>query len=376
MVKLKKTIEEYMKELTLPAFAKPYRAAFAFALTLWFVGILTAFSNVASGQPNQLMLADILIALRSKKVTLPERNRILAEAVVVRGVTFALTPEIEKELEDTGADKNLIYSIRQKSHIVKISAVVTPPVEKKPKVEPAPPPPDFWFYEKRADTDLSKGEFDSALADYTKAIEMNPLSPQAFLGRGMAYANKQSYDLAVADYDKAIELKPKNSAAYENRAEALEKKGNKEMALADYDKAVEFEPSNESAKAGAARVRAEQAKLVQKPDPVVVAPPIVTAPPIPEFVDLGLLTKAAAVRMVTPVYPMFAAKANIGGRVVVDVTLDPEGKVTSAKANIGHPLLKQSGEEAALKSKFKPAMVGDQAVKAKGYIVYNFTPQH
>ncbi len=346
-------------------------------MIFWLALIFTSFANIAIGQPNQLMLADILIGLRSKKVTLPERNKILAEAVVVRGVTFALNPEIEKELADTGADKNLIDSIRAKSHILKISAVVTTPVVTIPKTEPiaAPPPPDFSFYEKRADASLSKGEFDSALTDYTKAIEMNAASPEAFLGRGMAYANKQSFDLAVADYNKAIELKPKYSAAYENRAESFEKKGEKEKAVADYDKAVEFESSNESAKAGAARLRAEQAKLVQKPEPVVAAPPIVIAAPVPEFVDLGLLTRAASIRMVTPIYPIFAIKSNIGGLVLVNVTLDSEGNVQTAKAASGHQFLKQAGEDAAMKSKFKPAMAGDKAVKAKGYIVYNFTPQ-
>ena len=367
-----------MKRLTLPTLFRTSQTFIAFAIIFWLALIFTSFANIASGQPNQLMLADILIGLRSKKVTLPERNKILAEAVIVRGVTFALNPEIEKELADTGADKNLIDSIRQKSHILKISAVVTTPVVTKPKTEPVaapPPPPDFSFYEKRADASLSKGEFDSALTDYTKAIEINPASPEAFLGRGMAYANKRSFDLAVADYNKAIELKPKYSAAYENRAESFEKKDEKEKAAADYDKAVEFEPSNESAKAGAARLRAEQAKLVQKPEPVVVAPPIVTAAPVPEFVDLGLLTRAASIRMVTPIYPIFAIKSNIGGLVLVNVTLDSEGNIQTAKAASGHQFLKQAGEDAAMKSKFKPAMAGDKAVKAKGYIVYNFTPQ-
>ncbi len=48
----------------------------------------------------QLSLADILIGLRSKKVNLAERNTLLSGAVKTRGITFALTPEIEKELSD------------------------------------------------------------------------------------------------------------------------------------------------------------------------------------------------------------------------------------------------------------------------------------
>src|SRR5436189_3908215 len=103
-----RNIEEIMKELILSAFSNSHRRLVALVSIVSLIFIFTAFSNIAAAQSNQLMLADILIALRSKKVTLPERNKILADAVVVRGVTFVLTPEIEKELADTGADRNLI----------------------------------------------------------------------------------------------------------------------------------------------------------------------------------------------------------------------------------------------------------------------------
>src|SRR6478672_10675537 len=76
-----------------------------------------------NAQSNQLMLADILIALRSKKVSLAERNDIISKAVTARGITFGLTPEIEKELTDTGAEKILLDAIRQKATMVKVAAV-------------------------------------------------------------------------------------------------------------------------------------------------------------------------------------------------------------------------------------------------------------
>ena len=45
-------------------------------------------------QSSELSLADLLIGLRSQKVSIEERNRILAEAVRERGITFKYTPEI------------------------------------------------------------------------------------------------------------------------------------------------------------------------------------------------------------------------------------------------------------------------------------------
>ncbi len=369
-----------MKNISPTTLSKANPLFFAVTLLLSIAFVLATFSIAAIAQPNQLMLADILIGLRSKKATLPERNKILAEAVVVRGVTFALTPEIEKELSDTGADKNLIDSIRQKSRLLKVVAIVNASTEVKPKAEPAPPP-DFSFYEKQGGANVSKGDFDAAVGDYTKAIELNPAAATAFFGRGIAYFNKKSYDLAIADYNKLIELTPKNAAAIAKRGEAYEKNGNTEQAVADYKKVIELDPANEAAKATVSRLEAEQAKALQaeqakalkKPDPVVV-PPTVTAPVIPEFVNLGLLTRESAVRMTTPIYPLVAIRSKIGGKVVVDVTLDTEGNVTSAQVSSGSQFLKQASVDAATKSKFKPAMVGTNAVKAKGYIVYNYTP--
>ena len=60
--------------------------------------IVAASAIVAAAQNPPLSLADLLIGLRSKKVTIEERNQILTRAITERGVTFVNTPEIEKEL--------------------------------------------------------------------------------------------------------------------------------------------------------------------------------------------------------------------------------------------------------------------------------------
>ena len=94
----------------------------------------------------------------------------------------------------------------------------------------------------------------------------------------------------------------------------------------------------------------------------------------PEFVDLGQIYTSAAVHMVTPVYPQTALRAGIQGMVKVEVSIDDQGTVTSAKAVDGHQFLRGSAEDAARRSKFKPAMFDGNPIKSKGYIVYNFSP--
>ncbi|MEP6900393.1 MAG: hypothetical protein ABJA66_01510 [Actinomycetota bacterium] len=86
-------------------------------LIVAFALISSAFSlGVAwnpAGAQSKLTLADVLTGLKSTKVTLTQRNTLLTNAVWKRGVTFALTAEIEKELRATGANNTLIDAIRE-----------------------------------------------------------------------------------------------------------------------------------------------------------------------------------------------------------------------------------------------------------------------
>ena len=52
------------------------------------------------------------------------------------------------------------------------------------------------------------GNYEHALADYTKAIEQNPKFDNAYWYRGEIYKQQKKYDLALTEYTKAIELNP------------------------------------------------------------------------------------------------------------------------------------------------------------------------
>lgn len=383
-------------------FAQP-RLLTAFSLAALTFS-LAAFSQIGRAQsPDELSLADILVGLRSKKVTLEERNSLLAEAIRVRGITFALTQEIETELTTTGASKELIEAVRQKAP--KVPAIIPASLP----AAPAADTPDANFYRNRANENNVKGDFELALEDYGKAIELNPKDNLSYFSRGRVHLLRQSYDLAILDFDKTIELNPKDVAAYANRAAIYEKKGNQAQAIADYRKAVELDANNESAKRNLKRLEETEAKIaaakqpappptttvaattapapvketpapikqnnsapVKEDKPVPAAPaPVNTAP---KTVELGQLN-ASAVKMVMPVYPDIAKKLNALGKVVVQVTIDETGKVTSAKATSGNSFLRGASETAAEKSRFKPALSDGQPVKATGFIVYNFVDQ-
>lgn len=86
-----------------------------------------------------------------------------------------------------------------------------------------------------------KGEYDLAMADFTKTLELNPNSAPAYCNRGQIYGEKGQYDLAIAEYTKAIEVKPKYAFAYVDRGNTYREKGEYDLAIADYNKALEVD---------------------------------------------------------------------------------------------------------------------------------------
>jgi len=89
-------------------------------------------------------------------------------------------------------------------------------------------------------------------------------------------------------------------------------------------------------------------------------------------ISAGALDKRAT-NLPKPPYPPVARAAKASGPVVVQVTVDENGKVTSAKAVSGHPLLRPAAEAAARQATFLPAIVGGNYVKVSGTITYEFS---
>ena len=91
----------------------------------------------------------------------------------------------------------------------------------------------------------NKGDYEQAILDYNKAIELSPRMSGAYTGRGLAWYYKGDLDKAAADYSRAIEINPKSGAAYHNRAIVLDTEGDSRKAIDDYNRAIEFEPKCE-----------------------------------------------------------------------------------------------------------------------------------
>jgi TonB family protein len=93
----------------------------------------------------------------------------------------------------------------------------------------------------------------------------------------------------------------------------------------------------------------------------------------PKTISKGVLN-GVALKLTIPTYPAEARETRAGGGVNVQVTIDEQGNVVSAKAVSGDPLLKAASEEAARNSRFAPTTLQGIPVKVTGVIYYNFVP--
>ena len=76
-----------------------------------------------------------------------------------------------------------------------------------------------------------------------------------------------------------------------------------------------------------------------------------------------------------PAYPIIAKQMRTQGAVNVQILVDESGRVVSAHAVSGNPVLVTAAEEAARRARFTPTMLNDQPVKVQGVITYNFVLQ-
>jgi len=99
-------------------------------------------------------------------------------------------------------------------------------------------------------------------------------------------------------------------------------------------------------------------------------------PVIPKLIKVsqGVLT-SKALFLATPNYPPLARPIRLQGVITVQVLIDETGKVVSAKALSGHPILVPEAQKAAMQSRFSPTFLSEQPVKVSGVITYNFKMQ-
>ncbi|NEQ40612.1 MAG: 1-deoxy-D-xylulose-5-phosphate reductoisomerase [Okeania sp. SIO3I5] len=91
-------------------------------------------------------------------------------------------------------------------------------------------------------------DYQSALAEFDRAIDIDPNHIDAYIHRGDVKDKLEDYEGAIADYNQVINRDSTHPKAYYRRGNVLRKAGDNWGAIADYNQAIRLNPNYTSTK--------------------------------------------------------------------------------------------------------------------------------
>jgi tetratricopeptide (TPR) repeat protein len=82
-----------------------------------------------------------------------------------------------------------------------------------------------------------QASYSSAVAEFDRAIQLNPNYADAYFNRGLAYYYQQRHNDAIDNFDRGLELNPNDAEAYAWRGEIYARIGRRSEAIADVQRA-------------------------------------------------------------------------------------------------------------------------------------------
>jgi len=101
-------------------------------------------------------------------------------------------------------------------------------------------PFDIPAFANRAIAYRDSRKFDQAIADHTKVLTSFPETAGNLSDRALTYLASRQYDLALADFNEAIRLAPKDPVLYGNRGNVYRATGKLDLAISDFSRAIDL----------------------------------------------------------------------------------------------------------------------------------------
>ena len=92
-----------------------------------------------------------------------------------------------------------------------------------------------------------RGDFEAAVREYSKVVELRPDLPEAYNNLGVAQKRKGDLTKAAESFDKALELKPDYVAAISNRGWVLAEQDRWTLARREFERALAINPGDDGA---------------------------------------------------------------------------------------------------------------------------------
>ncbi len=105
-------------------------------------------------------------------------------------------------------------------------------------------PAEAANYLGRAELSRLMGDYELALLDYAKALQLDRALAAAHVGRAKTFYDQGRYSDAVAEATSSIELDGSNAEAFFVRGDSLDELGNRPQAITDLVKATQLNPTH------------------------------------------------------------------------------------------------------------------------------------
>lgn len=183
---------------------------------------------------------------------------------------------------------------------------------------------------------------------------------------------------AMKVYKRAIELSPDHYLAYNNLGTTYHRLGEFGEAVKSYKEALRIKPDYPDAVfgLGVAYLELKDTDAALEQHKVLSAIDLERADKLyahitSQKIQLRILN-GKALSLPKPSYPPIARAAHASGTVQVWVLIDETGKVISASAVSGHPVLRSTALQAAKLARFSPTMLDGRPIRVTGIINYYF----
>ena len=102
-------------------------------------------------------------------------------------------------------------------------------------------PKDAWGYADRGEAYQHLNQWQQSIDDFTQAIAIDSARQETYAGRGLAYGVLGQYDKAIQDLSVAIRIDPKYIKGYSNRGVTYSTLGQSDKAIEDFSRAIELD---------------------------------------------------------------------------------------------------------------------------------------
>jgi len=99
----------------------------------------------------------------------------------------------------------------------------------------------YWLdYDRKGESFIGAAKYEDAIAEFEKAILIDPRKPDAYINLGYAYHMSMQTDKAVEIFEQALEYAPDNDVLKENLVSVYETKAGSLASLSDYENALVY----------------------------------------------------------------------------------------------------------------------------------------